>query len=175
MLTCLISFVPLIKQGLPQPQADHALRMARFACDCLVEMAKVTERMAPQLGDDTKDLDLRVGLNSGPVTAGVLRGQKARFQLFGDTVNTAARMESNGQRARVHVSESTANLLEAAGKGEWVTKREDQIEAKGKGLMTTYGVNATVSPGSATTLSMLSSESRDDDSEIVGMKNVTEC
>jgi class 3 adenylate cyclase len=90
-------------------------------------------------------LSLRIGLNSGPTTAGVLRGEKARFQLFGDvsffihrlthimnlfcriiakqfpsqlqTVNTASRMETNGAPYRIHVSESTADLIIAADKG----------------------------------------------------------
>jgi class 3 adenylate cyclase len=100
----------------------------------------------------TSDLALRIGLNSGPTTAGVLRGEKARFQLFGDvsskyscynkatcskysrnnrslnfyldinarllqTVNTSARMESNGAGKKIHVSESTAELLKSEGKG----------------------------------------------------------
>ena len=72
-------------------------------------------------------------LQSGPVTAGVLRGEKARFQLFGDTVNTAARMESNGQRGRIHVSQATADLLKTGGKEHWLRKRDDLVEAKGKG------------------------------------------
>jgi len=63
------------------------------------------------------------------------------FQLFGDTVNTAARMESNGQAGRIHISEATMQLLVEAGHGNWVTKREDLIEAKGKGKMQTYWVS----------------------------------
>jgi class 3 adenylate cyclase len=70
----------------------------------------------------------------------VLRGEKARFQLFGDTMNTAARMESNSARNRIHVSEATANLLIKAGKSSWLTRRQDKIVAKGKGEMQTYWV-----------------------------------
>ena len=65
----------------------------------------------------TADLNMRFGLHSGPVTAGVLRvSQNARFQLFGDTVNTAARMESNGSPGMIHISQETANELTANGK-----------------------------------------------------------
>jgi hypothetical protein len=70
--------------------------------------------------------------------AGVLRGDKGRFQLFGDTVNTASRMESNGVRGRIHVSQATADALTAKGKGHWLIRREDKIVAKGKGEMQTY-------------------------------------
>lgn len=81
---------------------------------------------------------MRFGLHSGAVTAGVLKGDRARFQLFGDTVNTAARMESTGMKGRIHVSESTAQILKSAGKEAWLTKREDAVVAKGKGVLTTY-------------------------------------
>jgi class 3 adenylate cyclase len=71
--------------GLPDPVPNHAVVMARFAMEC-VELAKLlTTQLVSSLGPDTADLQLRVGLNSGPTTAGVLRGEKARFQLFGDT------------------------------------------------------------------------------------------
>ena len=81
---------------------------------------------------------MRIGLHSGPVTAGVLRGEKSRFQLFGDTVNTAARVESTGMRNRIHISEETANLLETASKGHWIKPREDLVHAKGKGELKTF-------------------------------------
>jgi class 3 adenylate cyclase len=93
------------------------------------------------LGGDTADLEMRVGLHSGATTAGVLRGAKGRFQLFGDTVNTAARMESNGERGRIHVSQATADALIAKGKSHWLVAREDMIIAKGKGEMQTYFVS----------------------------------
>ena len=114
--------------------------MAKFAMDCRDKMQQVTQELEPTLGKETTTLALRVGLHSGPTTAGVLRGDKSRFQLFGDTVNTSARMESNGLPNKIHVSQATADLLTAAGKGWWLTKREELIEAKGKGKMQTWWV-----------------------------------
>ena len=71
--------------GLPEPQQDHAVIMARFARACMTEMTKVTRELEVTLGPDTGDLSLRTGIHSGPVTAGVLRGERQRFQLFGDS------------------------------------------------------------------------------------------
>lgn len=68
-----------------EPQEDHAVIMARFARDCKYKMNDVTRKLEVTLGPDTGDLRMRFGLHSGPVTAGVLRGEKSRFQLFGDT------------------------------------------------------------------------------------------
>jgi class 3 adenylate cyclase len=108
--------------GLPEPRKDHAVVMAKFAKDCLEKFNELSKLLEIKLGPDTGDLAMRAGLHSGPVTAGVLRGDKSRFQLFGDTVNTAARVESTGMRNRVHLSTDTANLLKEVGKEHWVRK-----------------------------------------------------
>jgi Adenylate and Guanylate cyclase catalytic domain len=117
--------------------------MSKFAMDCRNKMHEVMHNLEATLGPDTLLLSLRVGLHSGPTTAGVLRGAKSRFQLFGDTVNTSARMESNGVPNKIHASQATADLLVAAGKGLWLIKRDDLIEAKGKGKMQTWWIHPT--------------------------------
>lgn len=112
--------------------------MARFARDCVNKMSSATRKLEVSLGPDTAELAIRVGLHSGAVTAGVLRGDRARFQLFGDTMNTAARMESNGAPNRIHISQETAERLQKQNKGHWCMAREEKIIAKGKGEMQTY-------------------------------------
>lgn len=67
--------------GLPLPRKDHAVVMARFASDCIDKMNELCHELEKQLGPDTADLCMRIGLHSGPVTAGVLRGEKGRFQV----------------------------------------------------------------------------------------------
>jgi class 3 adenylate cyclase len=124
--------------GVPESCKTHALNMCRFADDCVRRMTYMTKKLEVELGPDTGDLGLRVGIHSGPVTAGVLRGERARFQLFGDTVNTAARMESTGSRNQIQVSQETADLLMSAGKGHWLKARHAPVYAKGKGELQTY-------------------------------------
>ena len=104
--------------------------MARFANNCRDKMNSVVRSLELILGPDTAELRMRFGLHSGPVTAGVLRGDKSRFQLFGDTVNTASRIESTGIKNRIHLSHDTAKLLIADGKSDWVEKRECMVTAK---------------------------------------------
>lgn len=70
--------------GLPVPRKDHAVAMCRFARDIMIQMDTSTKALEMTLGPDTGDLSLRIGIHSGPVTGGVLRGERARFQLFGD-------------------------------------------------------------------------------------------
>jgi len=117
--------------GLPDPQEDHALRMAKFAHECKEKFKDVVEKLKLSLGEDTADLAMRFGLHSGPVTAGVLRGEKSRFQLFGNTVNTAAKMENSGQRDKIQISSETADLITAAGKGHWIFQRVDDVAERG--------------------------------------------
>eukprot|EP00977_Amphora_coffeiformis_P020550 scaffold8371_cov199-Amphora_coffeaeformis.AAC.3 len=124
--------------GCPDPVKLHATIMARFALACLDTVGVLTRQLEVTLGPDTGDLQVRIGLHSGPVTAGVLRGERARFQLFGDTMNTTARLESTGRAGRIHVSEETAVLLREAGKERWLVERADRVYAKGKGALKTY-------------------------------------
>jgi class 3 adenylate cyclase len=131
--------------GLPEPNQRHAVVMTKFASVCRQKFNTLVSEMETQLGPDTRDLMLRIGLHSGPVTAGVLRGRKSRFQLFGDTVNTASRMESNGLPSKIHISQETANLLGEFGKGHWVSPRDTLVEAKGKGTIQTYWAEPTLS------------------------------
>jgi class 3 adenylate cyclase len=69
--------------GLPDPRKDHAVAMARFAMDCMNKFQLILPKLEVILGPDTADLAMRMGVHSGSVTAGVLRGERSRFQLFG--------------------------------------------------------------------------------------------
>jgi class 3 adenylate cyclase len=126
--------------GLPEPRKDHAVVMVKFAYECMALMNDLTRQLESSLGPGTADLAIRVGLHSGPVIAGVLRGERARFQLFGDTMNVASRMESTGKISQIHVSKDTAEILMKAGKSEWVEPRTELVEVKGKGQLQTYWV-----------------------------------
>jgi class 3 adenylate cyclase len=140
--------------GLPDPRKDHAIVMARFARDCMTKMNDLTKKLEFTLGPDTADLSFRVGLHSGPVTAGVLRGDKSRFQLFGDTTNTTARIESMGKSNHIYLSADTTKHIMNAGKQHWVTPRADKVVAKGKGEMTTSWLTLRERRGSSSNYSV---------------------
>lgn len=129
--------------GLPEPNKDHAVLMSRFAWEIKLKMHEACKKLEATLGPGTAELSLRIGLHSGPVTAGVLRGEKSRFQLFGDTMNTAARMESLSLPNSIQVSQTTASLLISIGKQHWLTPRDVMVEAKGKGTLQTYWLRPT--------------------------------
>jgi class 3 adenylate cyclase len=128
--------------GITESQEDHAPLLATYAEMCRQKMNMIITSSAHDLGEDVNNISMRFGIHSGTVTAGVLRGHKSRFELFGDTINTASRMESTGIRDRIQVSEETAHLIEKVGGDRFkLTLREDTIHAKGKGHMKTYFLN----------------------------------
>lgn len=137
-ITCVHADCYVAVAGVPDARDDHAVAMAQFANDCLERFATLIQKLEVKLGPGTADLGMRIGLHSGPITGGILRGERSRFQLFGDTINTAARMESNSMKGRIQISEQTADLIFAAKLEHWLMKREDKIEAKGKGVLQTY-------------------------------------
>jgi class 3 adenylate cyclase len=104
----------------------------------MYKMWTVTKSLEATLGPETANLSMKMGLHSGPATAGVLRGDRARFQLFGDTMNTASRMKSTGQRSGIQMTKETCDLLKAAGKSKWIKQGENFVYVKGKGQMRMY-------------------------------------
>ena len=112
--------------GAPQARDDHAEAALAFGRAILEEVE------AWRRANDI-DLQVRVGLASGPVVGGVIGSRRIVFDLWGDTVNTAARMESSGVPGRIQITAGTRALL-----GGLVTVEQRQVEVKGLGLMTTF-------------------------------------
>lgn len=129
-----------VATGTPENN-NHASRMATFALDVIARSARVLSDLeATKTLVGTSQLKLRVGVHSGPLVMGVLRGAKRRYQLFGDTVNVASRMESTGCAGQVQISSTTAKHLQKQQQQKYiVTLRQDRIvEAKGLGRVVTY-------------------------------------
>ncbi|KAF7651393.1 hypothetical protein LDENG_00111540 [Lucifuga dentata] len=119
----------MVVGGVPVPTESHAHRVANFALGMRIAARDVTN---PVTG---KPIQIRVGLHTGPVLAGVVGQKMPRYCLFGDTVNTASRMESHGVPDHIHLSASTYSVLKNGG---FDLQERGQIEVKGKGQMTTY-------------------------------------
>ncbi|XP_052869354.1 atrial natriuretic peptide receptor 1 [Anopheles cruzii] len=125
----------MVVSGLPVRNGNlHAREISRMALRLLAAVYKFSIRHRPN-----EQLRLRIGLHSGPCVAGVVGLKMPRYCLFGDTVNTASRMESNGEALKIHVSHTTKTLLDTFGTFD-VTER-GLVPMKGKGEMLTYWLN----------------------------------
>jgi class 3 adenylate cyclase len=124
----------MVVSGVPVPRVDHASAVAAMA----LEMRDA----AGQFGEG--GLALRIGLHSGPAVAGVIGTAKYSYDLWGDTVNTASRMESHGAAGEIHVSEACRAALD----GSFVMEERGLVEIKGKGPMRTWWLKGRVAAAS---------------------------
>lgn len=119
--------------GVPEPRIDHAQKAVEFTMAVRNELNKFNKETA-------NTFNARIGLETGPVIAGVIGDSKFIYDLWGDSVNTASRMESTGVAGQIQITENVKIELEKMGTNYKFTKREP-IEVKGKGLMQTYFID----------------------------------
>ncbi len=111
----------MVAAGVPEPRPDHAEALAAMSLDML-DYAKSTP------------LTFRIGINSGPAVAGVIGTRKFQYDIWGDTVNTASRMESHGEPGRIQITDTTRNLV----KHGFLTRPRGPVQVKGKGTLHTW-------------------------------------
>ncbi|WCL49267.1 ammonium transporter [Leptospira sp. GIMC2001] len=117
----------MVVGGVPNPLPNHADAIAGFALDIQNQIKKFTWKTG-------EPLQMRMGINSGPVVAGVIGEKKFIYDIWGDAVNVASRLESHGIPGKIQISERTAKLLD----GRFELEERGEIEVKGKGNLFTY-------------------------------------
>ena len=116
--------------GLPEAQSDHADRAVMAGLDMIERMGNVRQQL-------NADLQVRIGIHSGPLVAGVIGELKPFYDIWGDTVNIASRMESHGFPGRLHVSDDVRQRIQ----NHYQLEERGTIEIKNRGQMKTWFVN----------------------------------
>ena len=119
--------------GLPFPSNDHAERMVLAA----FEIAEFVDSIQKAVEKRNLNFNVRIGINTGPVVAGVVGSKKFAYDIWGDTVNIASRMESNSATGKINISENTYQLI----KNDFECEYRGEIDAKNRGMMKMYFVN----------------------------------
>lgn len=120
----------MVVGGLPTYMQEHAAATANFALDIVRETRRFRFK-------DGRRLELRVGIHTGPVVAGVIGEKKFIYDIWGDSVNVASRLESHSLPGKIHISEQTARLIQE----EFELEKRGTVELKGKGNVLTYFLN----------------------------------
>ena len=124
----------MVVAGLPEARADHA--------QILVDMSTKFIEIASEYNDhEGNPIQIRIGIHSGPAVSGVIGKSKFAFDVWGDTINTAARLESNGEPGKIHLSQRTFDMLD---KNSSFNVRSQSISMKGKGAMQTVLIGQAV-------------------------------
>ena len=119
--------------GLPMNSEDHAQNLVKFAFSMLESVNKLNEE---NVRNGKPKWDLRIGIHSGPVIAGVVGDKKFAYDIWGDTVNIASRMESSGAVGQINISEATHRLIEE----NFECEARGKVEAKNKGSLDMFFV-----------------------------------
>ena len=117
----------MVAAGVPTQREDHAEVMANFALEMLTALKRLPARNGERI-------EFRIGINSGPLVAGVIGKSKFHYDVWGDTVNVASRMESHGVAGKIQISAVTRELL----KDGFQFEKRGVLDIKGKGEMETW-------------------------------------